>query len=107
VGGQSHPDHELVEDYGDRRWGEGKVGTSQGEAPAVVDVTISRLSIVPTRRVRGWTVRVWIVCPRVVSGWRRPAHPVVIVVTAWRRSGRIVPRRGHRSAVISGGGGGG
>jgi len=29
VGDQSHLDHVLVEDYDDRRWGEGKVGTSQ------------------------------------------------------------------------------
>ena len=29
---QSHLDRGSVEDYGDRRWGEGKVGTSQGEA---------------------------------------------------------------------------
>lgn len=32
VGGQSHPDHGLAEDYDGRRWGEGKAGTSQGEA---------------------------------------------------------------------------
>jgi hypothetical protein len=31
VGDQSHLDRGLVEDYGDHRWGEGKVGTSQGE----------------------------------------------------------------------------
>lgn len=31
VGVQSRLDHGLVGGYGDHRWGEGKVGTSQGE----------------------------------------------------------------------------